>query len=333
MPILLLIFALAALTGLARAQTQDDLTLTLTAPSLAIGIDQCASEVDKQIVLSGTLNGSYESYDLRLVYSLTDSACGREVLSSCPSTGGSEGSECGCITETTSSTISKRGALADILAEVGDLCARGTNAVHRVRFYLEYHQEGIAGASDIDERSEPQELRLDFQRPSTPNAAPTVTASEAALELDFEALSDTDIDHYEVCLAPLDEALTPTPEVADAAVTDAGAVAAAPSSNVGLREGFSRCKSAPTGQTSYRFEGLENDATYMVVYAGVDEAGNRGPNSPSAMGTPASVEDFAEVYSAMNGGEPGGCAFNGPARLPALLAPLLLLGLLLVRRS
>ena len=67
--------------------------------------------------------------------------------------------------------------------------------------------------------------------------------------------------------------------------------------------------------------------TYEVVVAAYDAAGNRSENSDAAEATPASLLDFAELYSNRVGeyrGEEGGCSNLGvtsdDAPLFALLA-------------
>ena len=71
-----------------------------------------------------------------------------------------------------------------------------------------------------------------------------------------------------------------------------------------------------------------------MIYAAYDEVGNRSAESPIAQGTPASVLDFAEVYSGLYpGGEEGGCdasARRGAA--PLALISLASLALLAARR-
>ena len=81
-----------------------------------------------------------------------------------------------------------------------------------------------------------------------------------------------------------------------------------------LRGGYSNCSPRTTklkDGDDYRFEGLELNVTYEVIVAAYDAAGNRSENSDAAEATPASLLDFAELYSNRVGeykGEEGGCS-------------------------
>ncbi len=310
-----LLSLLLSTLGVAQAQTPDDLSLTLSISNENIGIDNCAERIDDELVLNGTLlnSSSFENYDLRLTYTFSDSPCTRTQLGSCPGTGGSGDLLCGCLKESTSSSIEERGELSELLS-AADLCAQERGTVSRLRFYLEYHWEASGEENDVAEHSEPQEIRIDFEPPSAPSEAPSVSSGEGALEIDFDEVTGDDIAEYEVC------------------VLEAEAVSYKADDNETLRDGFTRCKSFAAPRSSYRFEGLDNEISYRVVVAAIDTAGNRSENSPVATGTPQSVRDFAEHYTYRNGGESGGCQ-SSPGLLPSQGGALLLLLLLGLRRK
>jgi len=72
----------------------------------------------------------------------------------------------------------------------------------------------------------------------------------------------------------------------------------------------------------------------VVIYAAVDEAGNRGPSSSSTVATPVPQLDFAELYTSSLGGqqgEQGGCSTR-PGLPDSTLPVLVVLGLAFAAR-
>jgi hypothetical protein len=67
-----------------------------------------------------------------------------------------------------------------------------------------------------------------------------------------------------------------------------------------------------SGQTNstYMITGLQNQVTYNVVVAAVDNSGNVGPPSVQACGTPAPVDDFWKIYREDGGRAGGFCALE-----------------------
>ncbi len=76
----------------------------------------------------------------------------------------------------------------------------------------------------------------------------------------------------------------------------------------------------------YRISGLQNGVQYTVVARGFSSAGNQGPDSQPALGTPVPSSDFWETYRQAGGREEGGCASGaaGALALAGLLAALAL---------
>lgn len=140
-----------------------------------------------------------------------------------------------------------------------------------------------------------------FQYDTKPPAAPSVTkvvAGERRLGVSWAAPSpDTDVDTYSVLWC------------GDAsAVVDTSTLAALPCSSPRVTSGIDR------SQTTYSIEeGLTNDLPAAVAVRGIDEYGNDGVLSNVAVGTPAEVTDFFELYKEQGGGEDGGFCFIATA--------------------
>lgn len=317
-PICLALWATVVFAGFSPANAQitsDNLTLTL-AGETPVGIDDCASDAADEFNLSGTFDGATSDYELRLTWSTTSSSCGRDVLESCPSEGGSGDQICGCLIEGTAETISKSTSLDELYDTV---CSQEPNTETKVYFFLEYFNE----LADEEVRSTSVSIRVDFKRPAAPDTAPRVSGAENALVVKFDVSEEDDVQSHEVCV-----------RAKSAAPIAAGEdpVAGAVESNDDLRDGFAAADCRRTSEGEVRVTGLENGAAYTVVYAAVDTSGNRGPNSPTADGAPAEVQDFAEVYVASKGTERGGCSATdaGGASFAALL---IVLGALRRRRD
>lgn len=321
------------------------LALTVAAPALAdpsldiafdddpgypgdVGIDNCQQRILESFTLVGrvTFDTVVDTRTpiMRLYYYTGDAVCTRETgLLECERGTDSDSAPCGCLHETNSlsqtNTFSVSTTLAQALGDaVQTLCTSGAPTAVRFASELYYPQEGdLSAESHVSEQSEA--ITIDRTRPLAPTDPPTVSSGENALIVRVAELSS--VEEYEVCVRQVGSQGTPS---------DAETV-----SNTTLREGFTRCVTpSDLPDDSYRFTGLTNDVNYEVVYAGIDGADNRGPNSPAAEGRPQAQRDFAEQYTAQLGGaagETGGCA-AAPGRSTSGLA-LAVLGLLaLVRR-
>lgn len=291
---LLMIKALTALlvcasASLAVAQDTETVTDTLTSITLspsdeALNLSTCESvAAETEFTLSGQYNqpSATVAYNVRLI-ATTGSSCSHEDV--CNSTPLDEGG-CSCLREVSGTgSISTNFKVGDLFDEV---CVEGEERV--VSFFLHYTEEEtdplLLNSTPIEEESQAVKLNIDLKAPTAPSEAPSISAAEEALRVTVSEVGG-DASDYEVCVR-----------------------------ESGSTEPFTRCK-AVTPEASFRFEGLLNDVTYEVVYAAYDEAGNRSDESPIAEGTPASVLDFAEVYSDQyGGGEMGGCE-STPGRAP-----------------
>lgn len=288
-----------------------------TGAQQAIGIDACASRVTSTLSLEltedyNTLSAATPEY--RFYWHTTsepDCLIG-DGSGACPSANASN--TCGCIGSGGASSLSFR---LDGLG-IDPLCDGGPDAIY---FSGEiYYPEVDGSAEEVYETSDPVQVDFDRTRPGRSSAAPTLVSLESALKVRGGAIEGAD--HYEVCARPY------TGRLAEPALDG---------SNDELRVPFTdaECKSADTlSNDGYRYSGLENNIAYEVAFAAVDEAGNRGPTSASAVGTPVPQLDFAELYTNSLGdqaGEQGGCSTRPGLPTPALPA-LLVLGLVLIAR-
>lgn len=297
--------AVASDTDGADGSVSDTLTsLTLTPADKPLSIDTCAARAEEQ---EYTLSGQYKSpsptisYTVRLI-ATTGSSCSHE--DACNDTALDTGS-CSCLKELTGSgSISTTFKVRDLFDEP---CVADEERV--VSFFLHYAESDfnpLLGSAVIQEESAAVKLSVDLLAPSAPAEAPVVSGAEEALRVTVAEVGG-DATSYEVCVR-----------------------------EAGYDAPFSNCKSVEAG-AAFRFEGLTNDTLYDVIYAAYDEVGNRSAESPIAQGTPASVLDFAEVYSGLYpGGEEGGCdasAREGAAPLaPLALISAATLALIALRR-
>lgn len=315
---------LVALLAPAAAHAQDAGTSTTDNPVRVsftagapdpIGIDDCASALTETRLIELTNNS--DSTDIRdpeyrLYYYLGSEPCFvGDGVSDCPGTGTADDDEaCGCVEQRTTSSFSF--SLDDLA--IADLCAEGGPDSVTLIGQIVYPAD-----NDTDELTyegtDGVTLTFDRIRPGRPTDAPSVAAVEAGLRVRGETV--TDADRYEVCVRPYDGTAGASP---------------ATGSNEELRGSFATasCRTADSvGGDGYRFTGLANGTPYEVVYAAIDEAGNRGPNSPSNVGTPQPQLDFAEYYTNRLGGqqgEQGGCS-SAPGRAPVTPIVLFFLGL------
>lgn len=316
------LWAILTLCSATAAQAQiasENLSVELNRDVL-IGIDDCSTALDDDFILSGTLDGTGSAdYELRLTFSETSSPCSWTDLPDCGVNKTVAERRCGCIASSTTATLNKTLTLDDL--ETID-CAAVEPGVTEIYFFLEYADR--SDDEDTTVTSESTTARIDFERPAAPTNAPTVTSAENALQVSFDEVDGDDITRYEVC-ARANAAAVESLGAGLGSLT--GAL-----SNDDLRDGFDAdgdCQR--TSETSLRFTGLVNGNNYSVVYAAIDESGNRGPNSPVAVGTPAGVQDFAEVYANSGGTERGGCAATD-SNASAFWALLIALGAVRRRR-
>lgn len=335
-----LLAAMAALVAApAAAQDLATLTITLTDDPGPIGIDTCSSRTADTLSLSATVTPGEDADERTPIYRFyfytgAQSCTRQSGLVECPSFGyDSDGMPCGCIDETTlldsdngfSTSTSLRTAFAGAVEE--NLCVDGAPDV--VNIFAEAYYEASGGLTAESVVSGEVPITVDRNRPSAPGAAPRLIAVEGALIVSADAVSEANA--YEVCVRAIsnDEAAAATTLDFTVFQVDGSEV-----SNTTLQENFTRCRNTGSEVAGYRFDGLENNVNHEVVYAVYDTAGNRGPNSRSAFGTPLPQRDFAEQYTAQLGGYPGetgGCA-AAPAGGPTGLGWLTLGLLALIRR-
>lgn len=277
-----------------------------------IGIDNCLTEVNADRLVELTDNSSSTATgdpQYRLYYYLGGEACFiGDGIDACPGTGTAEDeAACGCFE--TRSLSSFPFSLSDL--GVGDLCA--ADAPDTVTFVGQIIFPAEGDNDEVTyEGTDGVTITFDRVRPGRPGDRPRLAAGENALIVRVDGLSD-DVDRYEVCARPYDGVSGESPATGD--------------SNEALRGDFATALCRTTdrfGAEGYRLEGLQNYVNYEVVYAALDAAGNRGPNSPASVATPVPQLDFAELYTQRLGGqtgEQGGCATT-PGRAPT--APLLL---------
>lgn len=275
-----------------------------------VGIDNCETQLSTSFSLDAA--PTFDAVDdgrtpvFRIYFYAGATVCTRaDGLSECPSaTTDAEGNVCGCISEREGgdTTLSASTTLNDMVAEASTyFCV--DNAAGTIKFASEiyYAAEGDLSAESFLS-AESETITIDRTRPAQPAAAPRVASAENALQVTVDEVSGAET--YEICVRDLTEQLSP---VDGADVT-----------NDTLRAGFTTCRSSGvTAGSAYRFTGLTNDANYEVVYAAIDSAGNRGPNSDSATGQALSQRDFAEQYTSQIGegrGESGGFCAATPGR-------------------
>lgn len=273
-------------------------SLTLTPSNISINAENCSEVAEnEEFNLSGTYNNPSltVNYHVRLI-ATTGSSCTHEDV--CNETSLDDGA-CSCLKETSNAgTVSTSFTVADLFDEP---CVEGEEK--NVSFFLHYTEteaDPLIGLNPLEEESQALKLSVDLNPPPTPDEAPTVTPAEEALVINAPEVGG-DVVKYEACVWAED-----------------------------LSRAEARCKEV-TGGSGDRFEGLVNDQLYNVIYQVYDDANNKSEDSPVAQGTPASVLDFAEVYSGeYPGGERGGCESVSPHKTP-LAFLLILIGLIILR--
>ena len=251
-------------------------SLSLTPANVFINSETCEDLVEtEEFTLSGTYNNPSPvvSYTVRLI-ATTGSSCNHEdVCNNQPL----DESGCSCLKElSNSSTVSTSFTVSELFDTP---CAEGQEKT--INFFLHYTEteaDPLIGLNPIEEESQAVKLSIDLNPPAAPDEAPVLTPAEEALVINVAEVGG-DVVSYETCVWAEGES----------------------------RED-ARCREIMAG-TGDRFEGLQNDVLYNVVYVVYDDANNGSPDSPSAQAAPASVLDFAEVYSGeYPGGERGGCS-------------------------
>ena len=306
-PLILVMSTVTLLNSSAYAITGDEASvsdtiasLTLTPGDVSLNVDRCSSLAEsEEFTLSGTYNNPSMTvnYTVRLI-ATTGSSCSHE--DACDEQSLDSGG-CSCLKElSNTSTISTSFTVSDLFDE---FCVDGE--VHTVNFFLHYTEseaDPLIGLNPIEEESQAVKLFIDLAPPSAPDEAPSVTPAEEALVINAPEVGG-DATQYEACVW------------ADSDSRD----------NATCRE--------ITGGRSDRFEGLQNDILYNVVYRVYDNAENISGDSPVTQGTPASVLDFAEVYSGeYPGGERGGCDSSSRSHTSWLMLILTILFILCVRQ-
>ncbi len=250
-------------------------SLSITPSNVAINVESCEDVVqNEEFTLSGTYNNPSltVNYHVRLI-ATTGSSCSHEDV--CNEVALDDGG-CSCLKQVSNTgTVSTTFTVADLFDEP---CIAGEEK--NISFFLHYTEteaDPLIGLNPIEEESQALKLSVDLNPPSAPDEAPSVTPAEEALVINAPEVGG-DVVKYEACVWAED-----------------------------LSREDARCKEV-TGGSGDRFEGLVNDQLYNVIYVVYDDAENKSEDSPMTTGTPASVLDFAEVYSGeYPGGERGGC--------------------------
>ena len=275
-------------------------SLTLTPSNVAINTESCDTVVeDQEFTLGGTYNNpSFTvNYHVRLI-ATTGTSCSHEDV--CNEIALDDGG-CSCLKEVSNAgTVSTSFTVADLFNEP---CVEGEEK--NISFFLHYTEtesDPLIGLNPIEEESQALKLSVDLNPPATPDEAPSVTPAEEALVINAPEVGG-DVVKYEACVWAAE-----------------------------LSREEARCKEV-TGGSGDRFEGLVNDQSYNVIYVVYDDADNQSEDSPIAQATPASVLDFAEVYSGeYPGGERGGCDGSDSRKSPVVFL-LILIGLLITKRD
>jgi hypothetical protein len=250
-------------------------SLSITPVNVAINAETCNDIAEtEEFTLSGAYNtpSIVVSYTVRLI-ATTGSSCTHEDV--CNDVALDEGG-CSCLKEVSNtSSASTSFTIADLFDEP---CVDGEERT--ISFFLHYTEtesDPLLGLNPLEEESQAIKLSIDLNPPPPPEDAPTVVPAEEALVINAPEVGG-DVVKYEACVW-LDD----------------------------TNREEARCKEIMSGSGD-RFEGLSNDLLYNVIYGVYDDANNRSGDSPTAQGAPASVLDFAEVYSGeYPGGERGGC--------------------------
>ncbi|MFN3198595.1 MAG: MYXO-CTERM sorting domain-containing protein [Bradymonadia bacterium] len=318
-----------------RNVSNDDLSITISGETeIFLSIDDCRSKLNDDYSIQGTLGNGVPLCDgeLTIFVGRDGVTCNESVLSSCPATTADGTCQC-LVTSDAGTSLSTTEDLVDIWPEACDT---------EGRFELDFEVRFIEdlGTEDQEATSDPSKVIVDLEPPATPDEAPTIQPSDGALVVTFPERRGTETFSYEACYRILgsadedgiglpDAGGDRFPSVLDAEVLSSvgGNGAANLPTNDTLRGSFN-CNCDKKEDTEYRCEGLENGVDYEVVYAVLDEAGNRSESSPSSLGTPGQVLDFAERY---NGGETGGCHAVGGSGV-GFLALLAGLGLMMTTR-
>jgi hypothetical protein len=295
-----------------------------------IGIVDCAAQAGAELnlTINANVDADVEPFSLRLVmYSQDNSAClsnlndcdlGAQVIVD------DEGA-CGCIQTTGGSpdTLNWTGQLTSLdNALITLLCEAST--------VINFRGDLIYETDLDDEVSEVVTLTSDLDPPAPLASKPVVRAAENALivTLDTTDRSVGDVTAHDICVRRLSG--TPIDQTENGEVDYADLD--------GLRAGFTAdsCKRTERLKSDeYRYDDLENDVQYAIVVATYDAAGNRSVNSELVTATPASLLDFAELYSERLGGaegETGGCSAANAQGSP-LLVILMIIGLIGLRKE
>jgi hypothetical protein len=273
---------LVLLPALSHAQDSEDgsasdtqTSISISPSDVSLNVDTCDQRAaEQEFTLSGTYNNPSFTvgYTTRLI-ATTGTSCSHEDV--CNQSGLDDGS-CSCLKEVSGAFTLSVSFTVENLFDTP--CTEGEERT--VSFFLHYAEseaDPLIGLNPQEIASPAVRLAIDLNPPAAPAEAPSIVPAEEALVITAPEVGG-DVVRYEACVW------------AD-----------------GLSRDEARCQSITEG-SGERFEGLMNDVLYHVIYAVYDDVDNRSDDSPDAQGTPASVLDFAEVYSGeYPGGERGGC--------------------------
>lgn len=292
----------------AVAQDSIDINFAGSEAPTDIGIDNCETRLSESFVLEATPStdgADPRTPTARIYYYTGDAVCVRtDGLEDCPSAVVQEdGNVCGCVQEQEgTTTLTSTRSIGDLVEQAASIfCVDGGPVTLRFAGELYFPaQDNLSTESILSEDSET--ITFDRQRPEQPAAAPRVSSADGALRVSIDEVAQAE--SYEICVAQFSGELE--------AVVTIGLTKQLVTNEI-LRAGYSTCASNGVSTSSaYRFTGLTNEINYLVVYAAIDAAGNRGPNSDPATGRPVPQQDFAEYYTSQIGegrGESGGfCA-------------------------
>ena len=295
-----------------------------------IGLIDCAARADAELNLTIAANAdsSTEPYSLRLVmYSQDNSAC-LSTLTECDLGAqfivDDEGA-CGCIQTMGGSpdSLNWTGRLSSLDSGLITLLCGGSTVMN-------FRGDLIYDTDLDDEESNVVTVTSDVDPPNAIASDPVVRAAENALIVSLDSMDSSaeNVTAHDVCVRQFTGTPSNTAQEGEIDYTDLD----------GLRDGFTAdsCKRTELLKSDeYRYDGLENNVQYAVAVATYDAAGNRSVNSSLVTAIPASLLDFAELYTERLGGaegEAGGCASTDSKGSPLLVA-LVVIGILGLRKE
>ncbi|MBJ6763216.1 hypothetical protein JGU66_20805 [Myxococcaceae bacterium JPH2] len=161
-------------------------------------------------------------------------------------------------------------------------------------------------------------VKYDPQAPDAP-VITGVTPRDSALAVSVSAETDSTIT---VTAVPQEAQPVQDSGTADAGTTDAGQTDGGDAGQSGagaqprivtaqIVTAMQRSGTKVEGEGAVIIDGLKNDVTYVLTATTTDRAGNKSPDSATALGTPVGSLGISDAYASAGGHETGGCAATG----------------------